>query len=140
METYKPRNPFVFILLPAFGVISFFCFYEPIQKAFWVALIPLLLTCAGVIVVVKKFRYRVAIDDSAIRVGSVTIPWDAVTRIVEFKQLTESGSGMRKIKRLSILYESDGNARKSLCVTPKDMNKPTALINSIKKRKSIDTI
>ena len=137
MEIYRYRNPFVSILFPVFGLISFFCFYEVITKVYWVAVFPILLTGLGLAFCIKMLTFRIAVNDSLIQIGNQSIPWNRVTRIIEFSQMTESGSGIRKVIRIGIFYESDDKKSKSITVTPKDLNKPKALVSSIKKRKEI---
>ncbi len=80
------------------------------------------------------------IDDSTITVSHILIPWNKVQKVMEYKQMIESRSGIRKDTKLTIVYKTTDTRSKSICITPKDMDKPVAIINSIKKRIEITKI
>lgn len=140
METYKLKNPFISIVIPLFGVLSLLCVYPYITKACYLLIIPIVIIFFGSYHVYKKVTYRIRIDDSSITISGKVIPWNKVQKIVVYKQIIESGSGVRKVSRVSIMYLLHGSNTKTMSITPKDFDKPVALINSIKKRMAITAI
>ena len=97
-------------------------------------LIPIIIIAFGIFIVYQKITYRITITDSSITISKTLIPWNKVKKIIEYKQMVESGSGIRKVNRLNIIYETDTNKTKTICITPKNMDKPVAIVNSLKKR------
>ena len=138
METYKLKNPFTSIVFPLFGLLSLLCVYPYISKAFYLVIIPVVIIVYGSYIV-YKITFRIIINDSSITISGKLIPWNKVQRIIEYKQMVESGSGIRKINRLSIIYQVTDNNSKTITITPKDIDKPVAIINSIKKRIDISS-
>jgi hypothetical protein len=140
METYKLKNPFTSIFVPLFGLISLLCVYPYIIKAFYLLIIPIVIISYGSYLLYIKVTYRIIIDDLSITISKKVIPWNKIQKIVEYKQMVESGSGVRKVSRLSIIYNKKDNEITTITITTNDIDKPVAIINSIKKRINITTI
>lgn len=140
MEKYKLKNPYISIVIPLSGLFSVLCIYPYLKNAFWLLIIPITITFVGFFIVYRKITYRITINDSTIIISKLTIPWNKVKRIISYKQMIESGSGMKKANRLGIMYETDTKKIKTICITPKEIDKPIAIVNSIKKRMEITNI
>jgi glucan phosphoethanolaminetransferase (alkaline phosphatase superfamily) len=140
MEAYKLKNPFVSLTIPVFGILSFLCVYPQLNKAFYLLIIPIVLLILGSYIFYKKMTYRIIIDDSTITIAKRVIPWNKVQKIIEYKQMIENGSGIRKVTKLAVVYKSNDNKSKTVNIVPKAMDKPVAIINSLKKRIEITKI
>lgn len=140
MEIYRLKRPYISIVIPLFGLLSLFCFYPQVKTIAWIMIIPILIIIYGSFIVYKKITYRVHINDSNIEIANKNIPWKKVKKVISYKQMVENGSSIRKVNRLTVIYETEDNKKKTICITPQDMDKPIAIVNSIKKRIEITVL
>lgn len=140
MERYANKNPYPTLIVPAIALLFPVLFYSQIRVWPLLGIVPALLLLIGAYASYRAFTFRICVDDASIRVRNIEIPWNRVKNAIVARQMVESGHGTEMVKVLCIVYLNGANRRKTLAITLKNLNRPTAFMHSIEKRVTISSL